>query len=139
MKLVGTEIGSYTFDASAKTITFVDCGNVKLEDISSIINVTQGVVMYDKLEKTATMLSNVLSVETVTSAMADSDNLQIYISSGIVLSDGVYIPEYTKKIITEVSPTVTTIEYYNGIVVVATKTITVSGGGSITTIEMVYS
>lgn len=40
--LVGTDIGSYTFDASAKTITFIDCGTVKLEDIDSIVDVTLG-------------------------------------------------------------------------------------------------
>ena len=130
--LVGTDIGSYAFDASAKTVTFIGCGNVKLEDIDYITNVTLGVEIYNHEEKTGTINNNVLSLTYVTSAMNDTDKLQIYIE----IPYGIYIPKHNKQVITEVSATETTIEYYDATTLLATKTIGIDG--SVTTIEMAY-
>lgn len=78
--LVGTDIGSYSFDASAKTITFIGCGNVKLEDIDCIVDVTLGVEIYNHEEKTGTINNNVLSLTYITNGMQDTDKLRIFIN-----------------------------------------------------------
>ena len=44
--MVGNEIGSYTFDASAQTVTISGMGTLNLEDILLITNVTDQEVIY---------------------------------------------------------------------------------------------
>ena len=79
--IVGNEIGTYAFDASAQTVTITGMSTLKLEDIQQITNVTDGIVIYTPGDsaKGATISSNVLTLEYDTTGMADADALQIYV------------------------------------------------------------
>lgn len=69
----------YTFDASAKTITFA--GAVIFERIATISNVTAGgVLIYNYAFETGSLSGLVLTLDHDTSAMSDSDKLAIYYS-----------------------------------------------------------
>ncbi len=80
--LVGNNIGSYAFDASAQTITFSGLGPLNLEDIGIIVNVTDQEVIYNPqgTDKGGSISSNVLTLEYDTTSMSDGDALQISIA-----------------------------------------------------------
>jgi len=44
---MNTIIQNYTFDVTAKTITFTDYSTIKLENIIRIVNLTRGIILYD--------------------------------------------------------------------------------------------
>lgn len=73
------QIENYSFDASAKTITFSDYTSIELESIISVINVTRDRVLYNPLskDKGGTIETNVLTLETDTTIMGDNDDLYI--------------------------------------------------------------
>lgn len=75
-------IQDYIFDASAKTITSSDF--TKLSEIALITNVTDNVIIYNFADpaKGATLAGNVLTLTFDTTAMADTDKLQIIAHSG---------------------------------------------------------
>ncbi len=75
-------VHEYTFDASAQTVTSNDFN--RLRDIAMITNVTDGIVIYDALDATATgtLSGNVLTLAYDTTAMSDTDELQILIRVG---------------------------------------------------------
>ena len=79
--LLGADIGGYTFDASAKTVTITGMGTVKLSQIFSIVNLTDQTTIYSPTDedKGGTLSSNVLTLEFDTTAMSDADLLQIFI------------------------------------------------------------
>ena len=81
--MVGNEIGSYTFDASAQTVTIAGMVTVNLEDIQMIINVTDQEIIYSPTDanKGGTISSNVITLEHDTTAMSDTDSLAIYETS----------------------------------------------------------
>ena len=81
-KQVGVEIGSYSFNKTAKTITFTDCGNLTLDNILLITNVTDHLIIYNFADQTTTgtMVNNVLTLSYDTSSMSNTDNLQIFIN-----------------------------------------------------------
>jgi len=81
-KQVGVEIGSYSFNKTAKTITFKDCGQLTLDNILLITNVTDHLIIYNFADPatTGTMVNNVLTLTYDTSSMSDTDNLQIFIN-----------------------------------------------------------
>lgn len=80
-KLVGSDIGGYSFNPTAKTITFSNCGNIGLRNILLITNVTSHILIYNFTDTatTGTMVGNVLTLTYNTSSMAVDDVLQIYL------------------------------------------------------------
>tara|TARA_R110000782_G_scaffold120847_1_gene211874 strand:+ start:207 stop:620 length:414 start_codon:yes stop_codon:yes gene_type:complete len=78
--LVGNE-GGYTFDASLKTITLTDLPTLTIEQILLVTNVTDGEVIYqfNDILRGGTIAANVITLTFDTTAMADSDDLQIWI------------------------------------------------------------
>jgi len=79
-----TLILNYTFDATAKTVTFADYATINLERILLITNVTSGVIIYqfNLLAKLGTVATNVLTLAFNTAAMSNTDKLQIYYDGG---------------------------------------------------------
>ncbi len=75
-----TLITSYLFDASARTITFLDYSSVLLDSVLLITNVTDNAIIYNfaGVGKGGTVSGNVLTLDFDTTAMADTDSLQIY-------------------------------------------------------------
>ena len=74
---------SYTFDASAKTIT---CSSFStLDGILLITNVTDNVIIYNFADPTkgGSLTSSTLTLVYDTSSMSDSDSLLIYVDDGI--------------------------------------------------------
>ncbi len=73
------QIKNYTFDAVAKTITFSDYSAIRLDSVRVIANVTAGVIIYTFTDPNlgGNVLNNVLSLDYDTSAMNNSDALQI--------------------------------------------------------------
>jgi len=82
--LVGKDIGAYTFDASAKTVTFSSMGTVNLEDILLITNVTDNVIIYNFADNLlgGTISSNTVTLTYNTTSMDDADALQIFVDVG---------------------------------------------------------
>ncbi len=75
-----TKIENYTFDASAKTITFGDYVNIRLDAVLLITNVTDNIIIYNFADATkgGTVATNVLTLTYDTTSMADADKLLIY-------------------------------------------------------------
>lgn len=73
-------INSYSFDASARTITFLDYSSIFLDSVLLITNVTDNVIIYNFAGsgKGGTVSGNVLTLAFDTTTMADTDSLQIY-------------------------------------------------------------
>jgi len=76
---VGVDIGSYTFDAAAKTITFSGLGTLALEQFLLITNVTDNVVIYQFNNPAlgASLAGSVLTLDFDTTTMSNTDSLQI--------------------------------------------------------------
>jgi len=74
------KIDNYTFDASAKTITFTDYTTIRLDGILLITNVTDNVIIYNFADPTkgGSVLTNVLTLAYNTTTMDDGDKLLIY-------------------------------------------------------------
>lgn len=73
-------ITNYTFNKTAKTITLPDYATITLESLLLITNVTDGIIIYNFADPAtgATVATNVITLEYDTSAMDNSDKLQIY-------------------------------------------------------------
>jgi len=74
-----TQVINYTFDKSAKTITFTDYATIRLDSIRLVINVEDNIVLYNPAKANAgcSVLNNVLTLDYDTSAMSNTDKLQI--------------------------------------------------------------
>lgn len=86
-------ITAYTFDASAKTITFTGYGTLSLESVLLITNVTDNIIIYNFADPTkgGTVATNVLTLDYDTTTMDDADDIQIYYddpSATQAISDG---------------------------------------------------
>lgn len=77
-------ITNYAFSASAKTVTFTDLTTVVLEKILMVVNVTDGIILYDFSDPTklGTVATNVLTLAYNTGTMSDSDKLMIFYQEG---------------------------------------------------------
>ncbi len=75
-----TLISNYSFNKTAKTITFTDYVSITLENVLLVTNVTDGITIYLFNEPTlgGTVATNVLTLEYDTSAMDNADDLQIW-------------------------------------------------------------
>ena len=75
--------GSYTFDKTAKTITFSGLrDSITLSNILLITNVTANTIIYNFADSTSGAVSfnnNILTLDYDTSAMANTDVLQIFL------------------------------------------------------------
>jgi hypothetical protein len=71
----------YTFNASAKTITFNTTDTVRLENVLLITNVTDNIIIYNFADPTlgGTISNNVLTLTYNTTTMSNTDSLQIYL------------------------------------------------------------
>lgn len=90
--LIGIDGGSYTFDASAKTVTItLDEGSPSLEALLLITNVTDNVIIYNFANPLlgGTLSGNTFTLTYDTTLMDDSDKLQIwyYISDSLAVAD----------------------------------------------------
>lgn len=86
MKILVT---SYTFDASAKTITFTGYGSISLESVLLITNVTDNIIIYNfaAVGKGGTVATNVLTLDYDTTSMDDADDLQIFYDDTTISGD----------------------------------------------------
>jgi hypothetical protein len=83
-KLLGTDtVGSYTFDPTAKTVTFSNLAqSLTLANILLITNTTANTIIYNFADPTTGAVSfnnNVLTLDYNTTSMNASDVLQIYV------------------------------------------------------------
>jgi hypothetical protein len=78
--LIGNE-GGYTFDASLKQITLTDLPTLAISQILLVTNVIDGEVIYqfNDVLRGGTIAANVITLTFDTTAMADTDDLQIWI------------------------------------------------------------
>lgn len=79
------KIQNYTFDASAKTVTFTDYASLELDQILLITNVTDNIVIYNFTQPAlgGTIAINVLTLTYDTTSMADTDDLMIFIDDNV--------------------------------------------------------
>lgn len=78
------QIQNYTFDASAKTVTFTDYTSIRLDSVLLITNVTDNIIIYNFADSGGTAAGNVLTLDYDTSAMSDTDELQIFYDTDAV-------------------------------------------------------
>lgn len=73
-------VASYTFNASAKTITFPGFTTLELERILIITNVTRNTIIYNFASTGGTVSGNILTLSSSlnTTGMANTDKLQIF-------------------------------------------------------------
>lgn len=71
---------NYSFNAAAKTVTLLDFTSLALERLLLITNLTDGITIYqfNDLTKSGTVAGNVLTLTYDTSAMSNTDKLQIF-------------------------------------------------------------
>ncbi len=82
-------VTNYTFDKTAKTVTLNDFASIDLERVLLIDNMTAGVIIFNptNVATSGTVATNVLTLNYNTSAMNNSDTLQIfYEQADVVLS-----------------------------------------------------
>ena len=80
-QLIGTDVGSYQFSAAQKTITLYDV-SLALRQVLFITNVNTNTVIYqfNKAGYGGTFAGLTLTLDYDTSAMADTDPLQILVA-----------------------------------------------------------
>lgn len=74
------QVLDYTFDASAKTVTFTDYTTIRLDSVLLITNVTDNIIVYNFADPLlgGTVATNVLTLTYDTTSMDDADKLQIF-------------------------------------------------------------
>lgn len=72
-------VDSYTFTASAKTVKFNDYGEIRLEGVKLITNITTGTIIYqfNDATKNGTVSNNILTLTYNTASMSNTDKLMI--------------------------------------------------------------
>lgn len=82
MPQIGVDIGSYVFDASAKTITFSGVTINTIEQIKPIVNGTKGIVIFNPavIGSFGTLSTNVLTLEYDTTLQDDTDSLYVCVN-----------------------------------------------------------
>ena len=74
---------NYSFDASAKTVTFNTTDVITLEQLLVITNVTTNKIIYNFADPNAggSIANNILTLDFDTTSMSSSDKLQIFIDN----------------------------------------------------------
>ena len=88
-QLLGSDFGSYSFNAASKQITFGGLPNneyIGIQQVLLITNVTSTppVIIFNFASSGGTMSNNVLTLTYNTTSMSNSDQLQIYIDTEMV-------------------------------------------------------
>jgi hypothetical protein len=80
-QLIGKDIGSYIFNPAAKTITLIGISPITLEQILTITNTTDGIMIYCFANASlgGTVSNNILTLTYDTTSMSANDALQIYV------------------------------------------------------------
>ena len=80
-QLIGKDVGAYTFDAVAKTVTITGLDRLVLEDVLLITNVTDNLIIYQFNEATkgGSIAANVITLTYDTTSMSNTDRLQIWV------------------------------------------------------------
>lgn len=75
---------NYTFDKTAKTVTFTDYTSITLDSVLLIVNATTQTIIYNFADSAlgGTVATNVLTLEYDTTAMANTDKLVIFYDDG---------------------------------------------------------
>lgn len=73
------QIKNYTFDKTAKTVTFTDYVTIRLDSVRIITNVESNIIIYNFAQSGlgGSVLNNVLTLDYDTSSMVNTDKLQI--------------------------------------------------------------
>lgn len=74
------QVKNYTFNKTAKTVTFTDYSTIRLDSILLVTNVTDNIIIYNFASPSlgGTVADNVLTLDYDTSSMDDTDSLQIF-------------------------------------------------------------
>jgi hypothetical protein len=130
MKQIAT---SYTFNASAKTITFTGLIPSSLERILHVTNVTQGALYFQPQAGSSysgSYSSPVLTLSASTAGHSDADKLIIFYDDGAeVYQNGFAIPHFDYKEINYSGSNISTIVFKLG----------GSGGTTVATLTYSYS
>jgi len=80
------QITTYSFNATAKTVTFTDYTTIRLDSILLITNTTDNIIVYNFADPLlgGTVSNNVLTLTYDTSSMSDGDSLQIFYDDSAV-------------------------------------------------------
>lgn len=80
-KLIGSDVGSYSFNPAAKTVTLGGIQDIRLENLLLITNVTDNIMLYNFASPSlgATMSNNIVTLVYDTATMSDTDNLQVFV------------------------------------------------------------
>ena len=81
-----TLIQNYTFNPTAKTITFTDYPSIRLEGVLVITNTTSNVLVYNFVNPAlgGTVAGNVLTLTYATGSMSATDRLQVFYDDATV-------------------------------------------------------
>jgi len=81
-----TKIENYSFNKTAKTVTFTDFPVINLNSVLLITNVTRNIILYNFADPTkgGSVVNNVLTLLWDTTEMEDLDNLQIFYELNII-------------------------------------------------------
>ena len=98
-------IENYTFDKTAKTVTFTDysaANPISLENILLVTNVTDNVIIYNFADPAfgGTVADNVLTLTFNTAAMSNSDKLQIFYDDAVAPASDTSIQAMTDVVLT---------------------------------------
>ena len=74
------KVNNYTFNKTAKTVTFNDYTSIRLDGVLLITNVTRNIIIYNFASPAlgGSLIGNVLTLTYDTSAMNNTDSLQIF-------------------------------------------------------------
>jgi len=75
----GELVQEYTFDASAKTITFTSFSEIDIRRVLLVTNLTDNIIIYNFSDDTkgGTAATNVLTMDYNTTSMDDADEIQV--------------------------------------------------------------
>jgi hypothetical protein len=96
-----TLITNYTFNAASKTVTFLGYSRILLDSILIITNVASNTIIYNfaGTGKGGTVSGNVLTLDFDTSAMSNSDPLQIYYEDAAIVPATVQEQQNTEDLL----------------------------------------
>ena len=94
-------ITNYTFNAASRTVTFLGYSRILLDSILIITNVASNTIIYNFAGsgKGGTVSGNVLTLDFDTSAMSNSDPLQIYYEDAAIVPATVQEQQNTEDLL----------------------------------------
>jgi len=141
-----TKIDNYSFDKTAKTVTFTDYTTIRLDAILIITNVTDNIILYNFADATkgGTVLNNVLTLTYDTSSMDDLDKLLIYYDNSDIEAATAANQELMQALIETLQEATHRLSALNSVIAntaqiraVVTGAVTASGGGYVTSAQVV--